>query len=120
MNGPVCIRSNLGVRHIQRVTEHVKQMTLHAIAHRHRDGCAGVNHGLAAHQPVGLLQRNSAHKGVAEVLGGLEGDSTGATVEGEFGGQRVINIRYLAGGELNVDHGANHAGNTARCALSRC
>ena len=74
----------------------------------------------AGDRAVELMKASVARTRRPEVLGGLEGDSTGATVEGEFGGQRVINIRYLAGGELNVDHGANHAGNTARCALSRC
>ncbi len=54
---------------------------------------------------VSLLQGDSANDRVAQVLCGLEGDGAGATVEGQLGGQSVVNLGDLTGGELDVDHG---------------
>ena len=51
------------------------------------------------------------------MLSSLKGDGVGFPVEGEFSGQRIVDIRHLTSGELNVNHGANHAGNTTRRAL---
>ena len=120
MDRPVGVSLDLGVRHVECVTENVEDVALHAVTDGDGDRCAGVDYSLTADQAVSLLQGDSANDRVAQVLCGLEGDGAGATVEGQLGGQSVVNLGDLTGGELDVDHGADDAGNTTRCALSRC
>ena len=120
MDRPVGVGLDFGVRHVEGVTEHVEEVTLHAVTDGNGNRCAGVDHSLTADQAVGLLQGDGANNRVAQVLSGLEGDGAGAAVEGQLGSQSVVNLGDLTGGELDVDHGADDAGNTTRCALSRC
>jgi len=58
---PVGVSLDLGVRHVECVTENVEDVALHAVTNGDGDRCAGVDYSLTADQAVSLLQGDSAN-----------------------------------------------------------
>jgi hypothetical protein len=76
-------------------------------ADRHRDRVAGVDRDQVAAQAVGRAERDGAHDAVAELLLHLEGDL------GVLHLQRVVGLRHVLAGELDVDDRADDLNNLA-------
>ena len=93
---------------VDRFADHVHDAAERALADRHRDRIAGVDHFLAAHQTFGRVHCDAAHVVLAEMLGDLE-HQAGAVVD-RF--ERVEDRRQVAV-ELDVDDGADHLGDAA-------
>jgi hypothetical protein len=81
--------------------QHVHDAAQGGLAHRHRDGGAGVLDHHAATQAVRRTQRDGAHDAVAELLLHLERQRRAVHL------QRVVDLGQLVTGELHVDHGAD-------------
>ncbi len=80
----------------------------------HRDGEARVGHLLAAHQALGDVHGDGAHRRFAEMLGDFEHQPVVAVL----GLERVQDRRQVAF-ELHVDNGADDLSDLAGCVL-RC
>ena len=79
-------------------------------ADRHRDRRAGIGDFLAAHQALGGVHRDGAHRGFAEMLGDFEHQ----TVALILGLERVQDRRQMTL-ELHVDDGADDLGDVSDC-----
>jgi hypothetical protein len=86
---------------VDRVAQHVHDAAQRGLAHRHRDGGAGVADHQAAAQAVGRAQRDGAHHAVAQLLLHFQRQRRA------FELQRVIDAGHLVARELHVDHGAD-------------
>ena len=90
---------------IDRLADHVHDAAERAGADRHHDRAAGVGHLAAAHQTLGGVHRDGAHRGFAEMLGDLEHQ----TVVAVLGFDRIENRGQMSF-ELHVDDGADDLG----------
>ena len=102
---PVVVDS-LDLVGVERLAEHVEDVTEDGVADGHGDAPAQVAHGCAAHQAVGLLHADAAHPALADLLGHLGGDLQGGAVklDGELDG--VVDLGQCVRRELHVDDGA--------------
>ena len=89
-------------RFVDRLADHVHDAAERACADRHRDRRAGVGDFLAAHQTLGGVHRDGAHRGFAEMLRHFEHQAVVAVL----GFDGVENSRQVAF-ELHVDDGAD-------------
>ena len=88
---------------VHRFADHVHDPPERLRPHRHGDRAARVGHFLAAHQPVGAVHGDAAHRALAQFLRHFQHQGAVA----HLGVQRVLDERQLAF-ELHVDHGAEH------------
>jgi peptide chain release factor 1 len=112
----------LALAEVEHLTGHVEHVALGHVADRHRDRRAGVGDLRATDQAVGGLQGDGAHERVAEVLRDLEGHGEGALAlplarHVDLDGERVVDLRDLVRGELDVHDGPDHAGDAAHAGL---
>lgn len=77
-------------------------------AHRHLNGVAGVDDGLATHEALRRVERNRAHAVATQVLGDLEHESVLRALDL----QSVVDGRQFAV-ELDIDDGTDHLRNLA-------
>ena len=109
--GGVDRRPDLGLDRaalVDRLADHVEDPPERLAPDRHRDRLAGVDHLLAAGQPVGAVHRDRAHGRLAEVLGDLEHQLVAVVV-----GMQRVQDRRQAAVELDVDDRAHHLGDPA-------
>src|SRR5262249_25415967 len=99
-------RARLGVRHrpglVDRIADHIDDASERAVADRHRDRLAGIDHFLPAYEALARIHRDRAHGRFAQVLGHFE-QQPGALV---LGLERIEDRRQVAL-ELHVDDGAD-------------
>ena len=95
---------------VERLAQHVPDVSEGGVADRHRDRRAGVLDGSAADQAVGRLHRDRAHHVVADVLLDLEGEGLGLAAVGDVDVQREVDLRHRLGRELHVDDRADDPG----------
>ena len=88
---------------IERLAQHVEDVTEHGIAHRDGDAAAQVADRGATHEPVGLLHADAAHAAVADLLRHLGRDLRFRAVQlnGELDG--VVDLGQGVRRELHVD-----------------
>src|SRR5699024_2409829 len=110
----------LALGEVERIAGDVEDLALGDVAHGHGDGGAGVAHLATAHQAVGGLQRHRTHQVVAQVLSGLQGDLVLLAAQVDGGLERVVHLRQGVRGELDVEHGPDHAGDPAHARLAGC
>ena len=81
-----------------------------AVADGHGDRGAGVDGFAAAHEAFGGRHRHGADEAVAEVLLDFEDQLGGLAFDLIVDLDRVVDLRDLVGGELDVDDGAEDLG----------
>src|SRR6266496_4212708 len=99
--------------HVERLAEHVEDVTLGDIADGDRDRAAGVRHRRPADQAIGGLHRDGADDVVADVLGDFQGQRPYLVTQRDVYLQGVVDVGNLRGGKLHVNHGADDPHNTA-------
>ena len=100
-------------RLINRLADHVHDAAQGLLANRHRDWLTGIDHLLAAHQPISYVHGDGAHSVLAEMLGDFEHEAVAVIV----GLERVEDFWEMLG-ELHVDHGAHDLAHIALRALA--
>ncbi len=108
----------LALREVEHLAGHVEHVALGDVADGDADRRTRVGDDSAADQAVGRLEGDRADERVTQVLCDLEGQSEGLlplalTGQVDVDGQRVVDLGDGVGRELDVDDGADHAGDTA-------
>ncbi len=98
---------------VDRLADDVHDAAEGLLADRHRDRLAGVGDFVTAHQAVGRVHGDGAHRVLAEMLRDLQNQAVAVIV----GLQRVQDRRQVAALELNVDDGAGDLGDASGDAL---
>ena len=98
----------------------VKDAAEDTVADGHGDRGAGVEGVAAAHQAFGGSHRHGADESVAEVLLDLEDQLGGLSFDLIVDLDRVVDLRDLVGGELDVDDGAEDLGDRSFSAHDIC
>ncbi len=105
MDGAMLVRL-YRARLVHRLADHINDAPERLRADRHLDRAASVRHLLAAHEALGRVHGDGAHRILAQVLRHLEHEARAVV----FRLQRVENCREVIV-ELHVDDGARHLPN---------
>ena len=92
---------------VHRLAEHVEDPAERDVAHRHRDGRAGVGHLHAAGHAVGGAHGHRAHLVLADVLLHLGGEADGHGARRVLEGEGVVDLGQVLRLELDVEHRAD-------------
>jgi hypothetical protein len=92
---------------VHRLADHVHDAAERGIANRHRDRRAGIGNILPAHQTLGRVHRDAAHRVFAQMLRDLENQAVAQVL----GFERIEDFRQMII-ELNVDDRTDHLRNT--------
>ena len=95
-------------RLVDRLADHVHDAPERAVADRHGDRNPGVGDLLSAHQALGGVHRDRAHRRFAELLGDLQHQAIALV-----GGLERVQDRRQMLVEFDVDHGADDLGDVS-------
>ena len=98
----------MGPGFVDRLADHVHDPPERAVADRHGDRKSGVGDLLPAHQTLGGVHRDGAHRRFAELLGDLEHQAIALV-----GGLERVEDRRQVPVEFDVDHGADDLGDVS-------
>jgi hypothetical protein len=121
MNGPSLSLYRTSV--IYRISQDVQDTPKSGVTDRGGDGCSSVNDFQVTYQTFGGLHRNATHNTVGKVSRYLEGK---ITIERGFGSERVntlqsvVELRFVATRERNIDDGTHDLYNFTLALIASC
>jgi len=89
---------------VERLADHVKDVTEHGVADGHGDATTGLAHDGTTNETVGGLHAHAPHATLADLLGDLSGDRDRDAVEQDVHFDRVVDLGQRVRWELHVHH----------------